>query len=644
MGRFRLAAISALALGLAATSVATFVATSPALASSNVTVRLKASEAKGAPVVKSVRLYGSSHALVIGIDNYTNGWPRLTNAVKDARLVAKALREKGFEVTLRTNLKAAEMERAFKEFYIIKGEKADARLFLWFAGHGYTEGGEGYLVPADAPKPQSKARFRLKALSLRRVGDFVRLADSKHAFAVFDSCFSGTVFDSARSMPPVAITKATTLPVRQFLSSGDAGQTVSDNGTFRELFLRALRGEERADANGDGYVTASEIGLFMTDRMTNLTASRQTPRYGKLRDKDFDRGDFVFTLPSAAGDGVDPETVFWRMAERSGERAGYAAYLQQYPGGKFAAAAQVKLEGFRRQPRQSAEVERQLAALQAEREKLKQESAQRQAESAQREAEFAAERGKLAAEKKRLEQLAAATPQHTATAPGAVRPWIPDKPAEYMPLPVGTRATFDNWAFKVEESDGFETVVRTKSNDFATYYGSIAVLGENIYSIWGSRASGALGALDPMLTMDLNVEKAIRGIWPLKVGNRVQYVVAEYAFGGGWYESMEDSWKFTVNVARAEVISIKGQEYRTYVIETTVKSERGREFSQTHWYHPDSGLIIKLVRKWVGKLVERENSYPAPPQPRVDTDPGDVQAYELLHATFPKGAKNALAQ
>jgi hypothetical protein len=152
----------------------------------------------------------------------------------------------------------------------------------------------------DAPSPGASGRFQLKLLSLRRIREYVRLAKAQHAFGVFDSCFSGTVFESARALPPVAVTRATTLPVHQFLTSGDAGQTVSDDGTFRELFLRALRGEERADANGDGYVTGSEMGLFLSDRVTNLTHSKQTPRYGKLRDKDWDRGDFVFQLASVA--------------------------------------------------------------------------------------------------------------------------------------------------------------------------------------------------------------------------------------------------------------------------------------------------------------------------------------------------------
>ena len=269
-------------------------------ASRGINVTLKASEAQGAPDAGTVRLYGSSHALVIGIDDYTGGWPDLSNAVKDAKLVAKELERKGFEVSLRTNLTSSRMEKAFKEFFILKGEDPNARLFVWYAGHGHTMGGEGFLVPADAPRPNVGARFRFSALSMRRFGEYVRLAQSKHAFAVFDSCFAGTVFNSQRSTPPPAITRATTLPVRQFLTSGDAEQKVSDDGMFRKLFVRALKGEERADANGDGYVTASEVGMFLGDRMTNLTRSRQTPRYGKLNDEDFDRGDFVFVLPGRA--------------------------------------------------------------------------------------------------------------------------------------------------------------------------------------------------------------------------------------------------------------------------------------------------------------------------------------------------------
>ncbi|MEW5736568.1 MAG: SUMF1/EgtB/PvdO family nonheme iron enzyme [Thermodesulfobacteriota bacterium] len=263
-----------------------------------VTVTVKQSERPDAPDAGLLRLYGASYALVIGIDSYTSGWPRLSNAVKDAALVAEELTKQGFETALKTNLGSRDLEDALETFFVEKGADPDARLFVWFAGHGHTLDGEGFLVPADAPAPSDKIHFKLKAVSLRRFGELVRLAESKHALAIFDSCFSGTVFDTVRAMPPPAVTRHTALPVRQYVSSGDADQTVSDDGRFRRLFVNALEGVERADANQDGYLTGSELGMFLSDRLSNLTQNKQTPRYGKLRDDKWDQGDFVFLVAS----------------------------------------------------------------------------------------------------------------------------------------------------------------------------------------------------------------------------------------------------------------------------------------------------------------------------------------------------------
>ena len=318
-------------------------------ASRGITVQLRASEAKNAAVTGEYQMYKESYALVVGIDAYTEGWPRLSNAVKDAELIAAALEEKGFDVELHRNLDSDALLQVFKRFFILKGEKPDARLFVWFAGHGATVDGEGYLVPADAPIISEGASFKFSSLALRDFGTYMRQSSSKHVYAVFDSCFAGTVFSAQRALPPAAITRATTLPVRQFLTSGDADQTVSDDGQFRDLFIRAIRGEERSDANADGYLTASELGMYLGDRVTNLTESAQTPRYGKLRDRDFDRGDFVFALPTAPDSGSGPtdgaqenEIVFWNLIKDSDSSNEYAAYLSQFPNGQFAQQATVR--------------------------------------------------------------------------------------------------------------------------------------------------------------------------------------------------------------------------------------------------------------------------------------------------------------
>jgi len=277
-----------------------------AAASRGLDLEIKASETANAPTAGHMRLYDASYALVIGNDAYTS-WPRLSNAVKDARLVAKELESKGFDVTLKLNVTSSQLKSVLEDFYIDRGAEKNARLMVWYAGHGETVNGEGYLVPIDAPRDTSGRTFKRNALSLRRFGEFVRQAEAKHAMAVFDSCFAGTIFGTTRDKPPPAVTRSTGLPVRQFLTSGDAGESVSDDGTFRKLFIRALRGEERADANGDGYLTGSELGNYLGDRVVNLQIG-QTPRYGKLRDPDYDRGDFVFALGQPASPVAAPSS------------------------------------------------------------------------------------------------------------------------------------------------------------------------------------------------------------------------------------------------------------------------------------------------------------------------------------------------
>ncbi|MDX2288814.1 MAG: caspase family protein [Hyphomicrobiaceae bacterium] len=157
---------------------------------------------KATDAAASVTLYERSYALVIGIDAYANGWPKLSEAREDAKVVARELTAHGFEVTPVFDTNADALRKAFEDFIYGKGQDPEARVFIWFAGHGHTLDGEGYLVPTDAPHPDKGAEFRRRSLSLRRFGEYMREIKAKHVLAVFDSCFAGTVFTTARALPP----------------------------------------------------------------------------------------------------------------------------------------------------------------------------------------------------------------------------------------------------------------------------------------------------------------------------------------------------------------------------------------------------------------------------------------------------------
>ena len=297
------------------------------------------------PLTTAVAATGTkSYALVIGIDDYSDAWPRLNNAVAEARAVSEALKTLGFEVDLKTNVSGPQLHRLMLEFFVIKGADPDAKLLLWFAGHGETIDGEGYLVPSDAPI-SAKPQFLLTAMPVRMLGSFVRLAQARHVLAIFDACFAGTVFETRGTAHPRTLARINE-PVREFLTSGGAGQRVRDDGSFKDYFLRAVSANSEADFNDDGLVTGSELGLYMSQNMTALTRSAQTPLYGKLHDTRFNRGDFFFSVgpgksprPAAS----DREMLFWDSIKWSAAASEYEAYLRQFPDGTYAALAQGRL-------------------------------------------------------------------------------------------------------------------------------------------------------------------------------------------------------------------------------------------------------------------------------------------------------------
>lgn len=182
--------------------------------------------------------------------------------------------------------------------------------------HGHTINGEGYLVPVDAPDPRgSDVDFRRKAYSMRDFGRLMREARSKHVLSVFDSCFAGTIFKTARAGVPPAIANALQYPVRQYISAGDHTQTVADDGAFQRTFVDALLGREpNVDHDKDGFVTGQELGIFMHNKLLNTSGGRQTPRFGQLAEGDFDRGDFVFRVGATQGAAAGAPAAGWIAA------------------------------------------------------------------------------------------------------------------------------------------------------------------------------------------------------------------------------------------------------------------------------------------------------------------------------------------
>ena len=87
-------------------------------------------------------------ALVIGNSNYANE-PHLTNPTRDAKAVADALRQAGFQTV--TFIPDADVATLNKSLHTFEDQAMSADVaVLYYAGHGMEMNGVNYLIPVDA--------------------------------------------------------------------------------------------------------------------------------------------------------------------------------------------------------------------------------------------------------------------------------------------------------------------------------------------------------------------------------------------------------------------------------------------------------------------------------------------------------------
>jgi hypothetical protein len=248
--------------------------------------------------------YANSRGLIIGINQYQKA-PPLSYAVNDAKELRDVLiQELSFPADNITCLLDAEATkesilRAFMRFTKPDVE-LDERIFVFFAGHGYTRTGSrgevGYLVPHDADMNDFYTFIRWDELT--RNAELIR---AKHMLFIMDACYGGLALTrnlpagSARFLKDMMLRYS-----RQVLTAGKADEVVADSGgplpnhsVFSGHLIEGLRGKAAAD---DGVMTASGLMAYVYGKVANDKNSNQTPHFGHF-DGD---GDFILQAPQLA--------------------------------------------------------------------------------------------------------------------------------------------------------------------------------------------------------------------------------------------------------------------------------------------------------------------------------------------------------
>jgi len=122
-------------------------------------------------------------ALVIGNSNYRVG--ALRNPANDARAIAAALRELGFEVDEQINLSYQEMGRAVNRFG--KSIRRDSVALFYYAGHGLQVQGSNYLVPVDM-EIQDEGEVQFNTVNAGQVLAKMEEAKNPVNIVILDAC------------------------------------------------------------------------------------------------------------------------------------------------------------------------------------------------------------------------------------------------------------------------------------------------------------------------------------------------------------------------------------------------------------------------------------------------------------------------
>ena len=267
-------------------------------------------------------------AIIIGINKYQNGISTLSTAVNDAKDIAQILQQKhNYQVSSlldeRANL--ASCWRLLEEFLPNNVGESD-RLIFYFAGHGIAlnsnDGLEGFLIPQDAKLGDTSTY--LPMVRLQKALDNL---PCRHFLCILDCCFAGAFrwsstrdlltapevihqerydrFIEAAAWQVLTSTSHNQLAADLLVLEDDRGETNNHHSPFAAALIEALQGGADTSPpakddkpSGDGVITATELYLYLRDRVEIIAESnktRQTPGLFPLNKHD--RGEYIFLTP-----------------------------------------------------------------------------------------------------------------------------------------------------------------------------------------------------------------------------------------------------------------------------------------------------------------------------------------------------------
>jgi formylglycine-generating enzyme required for sulfatase activity len=291
-------------------------------------------------------------ALVIGNADYAQA--PLKNPQNDARDIAAKLRQAGFDVVLRENLKIREIGSALREFRARLSPGSEALFF--YAGHGLQVKGINYLPAVDADI-RTEEDLPFQSLNVNQVLEIMDESRTRLNLVFLDACRNNPYSRRFRSAADgLARVHAPSGTLISFATR--PGSVAADgegrNGVFTEHLLKQME---------QPNVPIESVMKRVVSGVKQATAGAQEPWLeGSIE------GEFYFfaaapattsavaataaappAAPPAAAPSPPPvmrdtaEDALWLAIEREPRIGDYQIYLRSYPQGRYAVLARARI-------------------------------------------------------------------------------------------------------------------------------------------------------------------------------------------------------------------------------------------------------------------------------------------------------------
>ncbi len=232
-------------------------------------------------------LYYKSWAVIIGVEDYVVA-PKVPGAVANGKRVAEAFRRLGFEEVVEFYNKDASSKHMLHVINDVLPRKLgrNDRLVFYFVGHaGQTTdlNGKplGYLVPWDA-----QIAGVSKAVTMDHLKEFGHRVMAKHVLLLLDAPVSGWEVTRSQQLSlegRTAPEQETDKRVLQVLTADEFGHApvwAEGQSPFVTAIVQGLGGA--ADANGNGWLLATELGTYVQQQVAAASGGAQKPQFARL--------------------------------------------------------------------------------------------------------------------------------------------------------------------------------------------------------------------------------------------------------------------------------------------------------------------------------------------------------------------------